>query len=221
MQRKHVLAPGEWYHIYNRGVNKADIFFDESDYRRFLELLYLANSNERVDIQKLLREGRTFTELLSYPKETEPVSIAAFCLMQNHFHILIKTSSEKGISKFMQKLITGYVMYFNKKHDRTGPLFQGKFRSVHVNNDNHLNYIFSYIHLNPIKINEPLWEKASQAVLQNNILNALEYPYSSIGKYLDKKTSTDQIITKEIIPWKFTSKEDCQKELLSWFNTPE
>ena len=79
--------------------------------------------------------------------------------MPNHFHILVKEKIENGISKFMGKLTTGYSMYFNKRYDRTGSLFQGVFKSVHADSDEYLKYLFAYIHLNPIKLINPEWKE--------------------------------------------------------------
>src|SRR3989338_465949 len=138
MNRKHIFENENFYHVYNRGVDKNIIFKDTSDYRRFLELLYLANFKSHLDLQKLLREGRTFTELLKLNRGATLVEIGAFCLMSNHFHLLVRQKVKGGVSKFMQKLITGYVMYYNKRHKRVGPLFQGKFKSKDIVDDNYL-----------------------------------------------------------------------------------
>jgi putative transposase len=125
----------------------------------------------------LERQGREGTPL---------VSIGAYCLMPNHFHLLVKEEFEGGIAKFMQRLLTGYTMYFNKKHDRTGPLFAGVFKSRHVADDRYLQRVASYIHLNPtdLKID---WKQVES------------YPYSSLADFSsDTERLQKSILGKEI-----------------------
>jgi len=195
-----------------------DIFKNESDYSRFLELLYLANSTEPIDMQKLLREGLTFTDIMKYKKKETLVDIGAFCLMSNHFHLLVSPLVENGISKFMQKLITGYVMYFNKKYARSGVLFQGRFGSQYIEEDRHLQYLFSYIHLNPIKLKKPLWENESAQHLSSYMDFAFKYPYSSIRSYLGENNPLNSITKISKVPWRFASAKKFKNELLSWID---
>src|SRR3989338_5492140 len=142
MGRNLTFAPGEFYHIYNRGTEKRKIFLSARDHERFLSLLYLANGEERVDMK---RQGRTLSELMLQDKGKKLVEVCAYCLMPNHFHLILKEIDEGGISKFMQKIITGYTMYFNKNYERSGALFQGKFKSEHAKNDRYLKYLIAYL----------------------------------------------------------------------------
>ncbi len=150
MERKISFAENEFYHLYNRGVDKRKIYLSASDYRRFLALLYLANSTAPAHLANLLR-GKQLKDLSTITREHPLVAIGAFCLMPNHFHILLTPLVEHGISKFMLKLETGYSMYFNKKYERSGALFQGKFKAEHASSDNYLKYLYAYIHLNPAR----------------------------------------------------------------------
>lgn len=159
MLRKVTFVTNSYYHVYNRGVEKRDIFFDEHDHKRFLALLYLCNSEKPVDIKRHFREGRSFAELFLEDRGDILVDIGAYCLMKNHFHLLIRQASENGISMFMKKLGTAYSMYFNKKNDRSGILFQGKFKATIADKDEYLKYLFAYIHLNPVKLIEPGWKE--------------------------------------------------------------
>ena len=152
MARTFSFAIGEFYHIYNRGTEKRNIFASNSDRNHFLALLYFANQSEPADLKL---QGRTLSETVEQKTGTPLVEIVAYCLMPNHFHLLIREIEEGGISKFMQKLTTGYTMYFNKWHERNGSLFQGRFKATHVADDRYLRYLISYIHLNPIKLIEP------------------------------------------------------------------
>ena len=130
------FAPNEYYHIYNRGTEKRKIFTTEADYLRFISLLYLCNTPE--SLHRSDYSQASLDQLLSLKRGKTLVAIGAYCLMPNHFHILMHEHTESGISTFMQKLITAYTMYFNRKYDRSGALFQGRFKAERVKQDNHL-----------------------------------------------------------------------------------
>lgn len=112
--RKTMFAVGEWYHCYSRGVDKRIVYEDERDYLRFLEQLYLANSG--VPLRRDDIGTRDFEEILQIPRKEPLVAIGAFCLMPNHFHLVLKEIVEDGITTFMQKLGTAYAMYFNARY---------------------------------------------------------------------------------------------------------
>lgn len=119
--RHHAFASHEYYHVYNRGTEKRNIFLDNADYRRFVELLYLSNSTYAVDIRHV---RRTYNSVYEFSRDNPLVYIGAYCLMPNHFHILLTPAIENGVQTFMLKLSTGYSMYFNKRNSRTGSLFR-------------------------------------------------------------------------------------------------
>ena len=183
MSRNIKLSPNEYYHIYNRGVDKRKIFSGEKDYERFLALLYLGNSNIAVDLKL---QGRTLKEVLNITREKTLVDICAYCLMPNHIHLLIHEKEENGISRFMQKITTAYTMYFNKKNDRTGSLFQGKFKATHADHDNYLKYLISYIHLNPVKLIEPSWKETGISKRKRAESFLESYRYSSYRDFLGR-----------------------------------
>ena len=108
MQRKINFSIGEYYHIYNRGTDKRTIFLDPHNYQRFIALLYACNTTEPVNISDHLKKGRTFSEVFDIERDNTLVEIGAYCLMPNHFHLLIREKTEGGISAFMRKLLTGY-----------------------------------------------------------------------------------------------------------------
>jgi putative transposase len=146
---------GEIYHVYNRGVDKRVIYTTDDDRRYFIHLLYTLNdihpswNTKRVFESK--RNDRGSTSIIS-DKSERLVDTLAFVLMPNHFHLLLQQKVDGGISKFMQKIGTGYTMLFNEKYERSGTLFQGRFKSVHITNNRQLLYIPHYIHLNPIPL---------------------------------------------------------------------
>lgn len=144
MPSKNILktwSEQEYYHIYNRGVNKCPIFLEDSDKDHFLKLFdrYLNPENHECDCK--------YNQYQKYDKELE---ILCFCLMNNHFHFLIYLKKgNNAISEMMQKILTSYTMYFNKKYDRVGPLFQSRYKSSRITSDPYLVHISRYIHLNP------------------------------------------------------------------------
>jgi putative transposase len=155
-QRLISFSGGEFYHVYNRGTDKRAIYLDKSDYKRFIELLYLSNSSHSFVVRDIYRNNESIYE---YDRGDLLVAIGAYCLMPNHFHILVTPLVENGISKFMNKLCTSYSMYFNKKYNRTGALFQGKFKAEHADRDEYLKYLYAYIHLNPVKLIDSTWKE--------------------------------------------------------------
>ncbi|MCM2338889.1 MAG: transposase [Burkholderiales bacterium] len=182
MERKTKLEVEEFYHIYNRGVEKRKIFQVYSDYKRFLALLYIANNDQPLHIKDF--GYMSLEEIFKQDRGEQLVAIGAYCLMPNHFHLLLTPLVDGGISKFMLKLQTGYSMYFNKKNDRVGPLFQGTFKSKHATDDLYLKYIYAYIHLNPAKLKNPNWKTQSRSFLTELEKFVAEYPYSSLQEYI-------------------------------------
>ena len=129
MYRKTPFAEKEHYHIYSRGVEKRKIFLNEKDYYRFTALLYIMNQNLPFRMDNFLQKNK-LENIFEEEKEKPLVSILSYCLMPNHFHLILYEHTENGISKFMGKLLTAYSMYFNKKYAHSGVLFQGRFKSV-------------------------------------------------------------------------------------------
>lgn len=213
MTRNIIFSENEFYHIYNRGNDKRIIFFDESDRQRFQLLLYVANSEMPVQIT---RQGRTLTDLFLIERGEPLVDIGAYCLMPNHFHLLLRERKEGGISMFMQKVLTGYTMYFNKKNERIGALFQGKFRATHVHRDEYLKYLFAYIHLNPVKIFDPLWKEngIKERVKAEEFL--LGYMYSSYVDYCGWTRKENAIINPKAFPDYFHESNSFQN-FISWW----
>ncbi|KKW39837.1 hypothetical protein A3I46_01060 [Candidatus Kaiserbacteria bacterium RIFCSPLOWO2_02_FULL_54_13] len=212
MSRTFSFIPGEFYHVYNRGTDKRKIFMSLSERDRFLALLYLANQDDPVDLKL---QGSTLLEIEE--RTGEPiVEIVAYCLMPNHFHLLLREHEEDGISKFMQKLTTGYTMYFNKRHERNGSLFQGRFKATHAANDRYLRYLISYIHLNPIKLIEPKWKEVGiiNKVRAERFLET--FVYSSYLDYLGKKRMEEMLLAHEALPEYFSSGADFKTFVTEW-----
>jgi len=153
--RKEPLVTGEYYHIYNRGVDKRDIFSSLKDLERFKESIKQFNQIDGIGSLEMF--NKSVRALGSHLKEKpEPlVAIVAFCINPNHFHFLLKQLIDGGIAKFMQKILGGYTYYFNQKNKRSGSLFQGTFKSKLINNDNYFKKIFAYVNKNYLVHNIP------------------------------------------------------------------
>ncbi len=137
--RKHSFAEGEYYHCYNRGTEKREVFCDEQDYAYFLKALYAYNTSKVFGKMKLTIHKK---------QENPPVHILAYCLLPNHYHLVLRNNTDQGISKYLQRVGGGYTMYFNKKYNRSGALFQGTFKSKYVASDQDMRHLLAYVSLN-------------------------------------------------------------------------
>lgn len=213
MNRHVTFAEGEYYHLYNRGVEKKKIFSNASDYERFTKLLYVSNGTTPFEFRNIQSKP-----LANIDRGEELVAIGAYCLMPNHFHILVKEIIENGISQFMEKFTTGYSKYFNTKYKRVGPLFQGRYKAEHVAGDEYLKYLYSYIHLNPVKIIEPTWKEKGIADKKKAEKFLETYRYSSYLDYGKKFRSEQAILTPSEFPEYFLDEHDFRDEVANWLN---
>ena len=214
MERKIVFSIGEYYHIYNRGVEKRNIFKTNTDRERFLRLMYVANGSNPV----ILRDCQGLP-LAKIDKGEDLVGVGVYCLMPNHFHLLVRETIEGGITKFMSKLTTAYSMYFNEKYDRTGVLFEKPFKAQHVDDDTYLKYLFSYIHLNPVKIIDPTWKEKGISNIHKTRKYLDDYRFSSYLDYASGSNRDESIIlNKEIFPNYFAIPSDFKFFIDEWLS---
>lgn len=190
MPSKHVVRNFEEegiYHVFNRGVEKRDIFLDEQDYRIFLYYLYIYV----VPLDQVLIKHPHLPIRLCGKNLSPEIELFAYCLMPNHFHLLIKQKSFDGVSRLLKQLTNAYAKYFNDKYNRVGGLFQGRFKAVNIETNEQLLHTSRYIHLNP---------------LASGLTKDLKtYQWSSYLEYINKKD--DLICSKETILFFFpTSK---------------
>ena len=216
MLRKVPFAEGEYYHVYSRGVEKRDIFMTEDDHLRFQHMLYLANGDKPV-VYRLIQSPSLYKEDV-WDKLT---AIGSYCLMSNHFHLLLKETREGGITEFMRKLLTGYTKFFNKKYDRVGPLFQSRFKAEHVDRDEYLKYLYAYIHLNPVKIIEPTWKEEGIQNVDAAKKYLEGYRYSSYEDYTRGKREESAILTPQEFPEYFEGRGDFEHYLQDWLQYKE
>ncbi len=144
MANREKIAPGEYYHIYNRGVDKRSIVKDAKDSDRFIESIRFFNSKQPIISLREIIIANNQTKKVADPL----VEVICCCLNPNHFHLLVKEINEGGISEFMKRLGGGYTWYFNNRHKRSGSLFQGTFKSVHIKSNEQLLHVSAYVNLN-------------------------------------------------------------------------
>ena len=210
MNREVPLSTGEVYHVYNRGAHKQKVFTSPIDYARFQLLLYLGNAKDPVHMGNLLSKykGPTFIKIYQehdISKEEKLVDILAYSLLPNHFHLVLKQKVNGGISLFLKKVATAYSMYFNGKYDHSGTLFQGRFKSSHVDTPEYLRWLFAYVYLNAADL-------CKENALSKKTTFLRQYRYSSLPDALDEGRPERSIVAIETLLTDF--KEDHTADII-------
>ena len=168
----------EYYHVFGRGVNKEKIFIDDHDKTRFIFLITHFQSPIRINNVTWYTEGFIKKGIFNIPEKRSDniikkrsVKLAAFVLMENHFHLLVQNLNDGILSVYMHRILTAYSKYFNAKYKKKGHVFEGPFGAVHIKNNTQLLHLSAYIHKNPKEIEE--WENSYE-----------KYPYSSYQDYI-------------------------------------
>ena len=194
--RKTEFFEGEYYHIYNRGVEKRNIFTDKYDYVRLIKTLRLFNTEKPTGgLHYLELQENLYSDLVA--TKTPLVTIVAYCLNPNHYHLILREEVSGGISKFIKKVIGGYVWYYNKRHDRSGSLFQGPFKAVHVDSNEYLLYLSAYVNTNNFI---------------HNYRDDKSWPYSSWLDYIGQRDG--DLCDKNIILSQFGDDTESYKEFV-------
>ena len=192
MPRRETISIGEYYHIYNRENYKQNLFL----------VLYLQSP---INFENIGRHISYFVQhrRFNIPRDTKEnilknrnVELINFCLMPNHFHATIKEITEGGISKYLQRVQIAYTKYLNIKHKKSGHIFQGSFRSVHIKDNEQLLHLSSYIHRNPREMSE--WRNKED-----------QYFWSSYQDYI-KENRWGELLKREIILDQFSNKKEYQ-----------
>ena len=197
----------ELYHILNRGVDKREVVANDKDRVRFIHDLYALNDAGRsINFTQPERRDDMIRDrdLL--------VQIHAYCLMGNHYHLLVSEVAERGISLFMQKFNMGYSKYFNERYKRTGALWQGKYKKIPVARDAHFNYVPYYIHLNPLDFVAPEWRHGRVANFRKALQYLEEYRWSSHLDYLGIR-NFPSVIDRSVLQDIFGTKARYEKEI--------
>lgn len=211
--QKPIFIEDEVYHVYNRGVEKRDVFSDDTDYFRFIHDLFEFNDENPTRNMAYYFNRQTMEVEPQYLKPERNrrkmlVEILAFVLMPNHFHILIRQKKEGGIVKFMKKMGTGYTMYFNKKYERAGCLFQGRFKAVLIKDEAHFIHLPFYIHTNPLTLNKIYRGSTSIDFLEN-------YRWSSYMDYIGKK-NFPSVTSRDFLLNFFGGEKEYKKATEKW-----
>lgn len=195
---KTKIVVDEYYHVYNRGNNKQNIFFEERDYIRFLFLILYFQGGDSVynigrHVSNYVRH-RMFNIDFEKISKNKKVELLAFALMPNHFHFILKEKEQGGISKYLQRIQNSYTKYINTKNRKNGHLFQGSYQSVHVTSNEQLLHLSAYIHRNSREIKK--W-KGKEDV----------FPWSSFTDYI-KKNRLGKLLSTELLLSQFKKPEE-------------
>jgi len=183
--RKIQFVNEEWYHIYNRGVDKRLVFSERQDYLKFLRGLEDFNNKSHYEERAGMVRRGGLKELSSFLNEQEKiVEITCYCLNPNHFHLVLKQLIDRGITMMLHRLSTSYTNYFNDKYQRSGSLFQGPFKAVRVDTDQYLFWLSGYVNGNP---------EIHRVAKANN------YEWSSYKDFLTIKSNNQILGNKDII----------------------
>jgi len=223
--KRPLLVNGEIYHIVLRAIEGLKLFRDQRDFLRMIHDLFEFNDEGQASSNYRMREVRGInverSVLLTFFKEKRKilVEILAFCLMPNHIHLLIRQLQDNGISKFMRKIGAGYGGYYNKKYQRRGRLFDGRYRVIHIESDNQLKIVFVYIHTNPAAILVLNWkEKGIDEKDFQKVLKFIEdYRWSSYSDYLGKK-NFPSITTREFLINELGGTKEAQRFINDWLH---
>jgi len=217
--RRIPLVEGEYYHVYNRGNDKRLIFQDDKDREHFIKLLYLCNSNKKINFREDIVNRKI--SAWDFERGDQLVSIGAWVIMPNHFHIFITSNpggleKQNNISLFVGRISNAYSKYFNAKHNRSGYLFEGRFKSVHVGNDKQAKYLFSYIHLNSLKLIQKDWRENGIKNKKEALIFLKSYKWGSYLDYLGEIRPENNIInTKSFLNY-FPNHDSFSEEIFDW-----
>ncbi len=214
----------EIYHILNRGVDKRKIFLDRQDYFRFIHDLFEFN-DQRIINTTFYAFNSQINDFVSRKykavefKEKKPrkllVNIHAFCLMPNHYHLLMSPRIEGGITKFMRKIGIGYAKYFNQKYERRGTLFESRYKSIQIVNEPHFYHLPYYIHLNPLDLKFPEWREGKLRNYREALKLLKDYRWSSHLDYLGKK-NFPSVTKREFLLEIFNGEKEYEKNIKQW-----
>ncbi|OGN30617.1 MAG: hypothetical protein A3I92_02345 [Candidatus Yanofskybacteria bacterium RIFCSPLOWO2_02_FULL_43_10b] len=206
----------DFFHTLNRGVDKRNIFLDDKDRFRFVHDLYEFNDQNRVfDVGYRANKSLDIASQDMKKKRKLLVDIHCFCLMGNHYHLLLSPRVENGISRFMKKLNMGYAKYFNQKYKRKGALFEGRYKSVAINTESHFIHIPYYIHLNPLDFVSPDWRNRTIKNSKAAIEFLENYRWSSFLDYLGRK-NFPSITNRSFLLKFFKGTGNHRVEVLNW-----
>ena len=225
MPKREYLSPDAIYHVYNRGVDKRKIFLDDNDYLRGIHDLFEFNNeapstNLNYFLNSKSNRKQSIDSRNQYiQKERKPrkllVEILTFCFMPNHFHFLLKPLRIGGVELFMRKFGAGYANYFNQKYERSGALFQGRYKTIQISQESHFIHLPFYIHLNPLDLAFPEWRKRELKNYQKAIQFLESYRWSSYLDYIGKK-NFPSVTQREFLLKFFEGPQNYKNQMEQW-----
>ncbi|MDP3948835.1 MAG: transposase [bacterium] len=214
------IVTGKIYHVLNRGVDKRDIFLNDGDRLRFIHDLF--EFNDENPLQNVTYNFKVIARP-NIGQEGKPnrmprkllVEILAFCLMPNHYHLMLRQKSEGGVTNFMKRLNMGYARYFNEKYERSGALFEGRFKSVVVANEAHFLHLPYYIHFNPLDLAAPGWRNREIKAYRKTLNFLKKYRWSSHLDYLGIK-NFPSVTSREFLLDFFGGHKEYERKINGW-----
>ena len=213
----------EIYHALNRGVDKRKIFLDKQDYLRFVHSLFVLNDQSIINTTfysfSKFRNNEVQLRKFKNPRKLL-VDIHAFSLMPNHYHLLLSPRTENGIPRFMHKLGTSYVKYFNQKYKRKGTLFEGRYKSISVIDESHFYHLPYYIHFNPLDLKFSEWRKGELRNYKEALKFLKNYRWSSHLDYIGEK-NFPSVTNRKFLLEVFGDVEGYKKSTKEWLKNLE
>ena len=222
------LVINEIYHVLLRGVGDSLIFKNDDDRYRTMFSLYEFNTAEPVVIRERRRRRRRKTSKEQFSEDLGEVNmrkkklveVLAFYLMPNHIHLLLRQVVNNGITQFMRKFGAGYATYFNRKYSRRGHLFEGRFKAVHIKDNDQLQIVFAYIHTNGVALIEPQWKEKGVRDFKRVIKFLENYKWSSYQDYLGKK-NFPSVTKRDFLSEVMGGEKGCRKFVNDWIKYKE
>jgi len=221
--RPKIIA-GKIYHVLNRGVDKRPIFLEDKDYLRFIHDLYEFNDQNPINNGFYHFQTQSNVVGLRYigantTTNRRPrkflVEILAFCLMKNHYHLMVIPKTDRALALFMKRLNQGYTRYFNEKNERSGVLFQGKYKAVEVNREAHFIHLPYYIHCNPLDYSAPNWRKREIKDYKKVFASLTNWRWSSFPDYIGQK-NFPSVTQRDFLLKFFDGPEEYKKSMIAW-----
>ncbi len=215
--RGESFALGEYYHVYNRGVDRVQIFHTSIDFQRFYNSLYLFNdaNYEHHGGSPYLKENLLASHEVLADERQPFVKIFAFCILSNHFHLFMQQAIDDGIPAFMMKLCGGYSRYHNLRYDRSGPLFDGRYKAIRIDNEAYFQHVPRYIHLNALDTVSLPWRDGEVIDWPLAARKLDAYPWSSHRIYKGEEQELP-VVDPEMARRLFTSSKEYEEFLFSW-----
>jgi len=192
MRRRFQLVTNQCYHVFNKSIAGFRIFLNHHEYSRMLKTLsyyqrerVLIPFSEFLSLTDLPNPRRDQSRGLCGDETEKLVDIIAYCLMPTHFHLILRQKKDRGISAFTGRVLNSYTRYFNIKHQRKGPLWQGPFKNVLIDSDRQLCHLTRYLHLNPVAASLVKWPE--------------QWRYSSYREYLNQKSELQMCHTEDVL----------------------